>query len=141
MSDATGDCPKWRILIVDDEPDAAHLLADALALKGHITYAAHDATSALALTEQFAPDVALLDLALPDLDGFELARRLQVRHGKQLVLVAITGHYDEAHRSRAASAGFDAFLGKPTRLAQLQALIRDLVARRAAARASEQPSA
>lgn len=141
MSDATGNSPQLRILIVDDEPDAAYLLADALALSGYITYAAHDASSALALTEHFAPDVALLDLALPDLDGFELARRLQVRHGKQLVLIAITGHYDEAHRSRAASAGFDAFLGKPARIAQLETLIRDLIARRDAPRTSEQPRA
>lgn len=138
MSNATGHSPQLRILIVDDEPDAAHLLADALALAGHITYAAHDATSALQLTEQFAPDVALLDLALPDLDGFELARRLQERHGKRLVLIAITGHYDEAHRTRAATAGFDAFLGKPARIAQLEAVIRDLVAHRGPQNGAEQ---
>jgi DNA-binding response OmpR family regulator len=119
-----------RILIVDDEPDAAHLLADALALAGHVTYAAHDAVSGMKLTEEFAPDVALLDLALPDIDGFELAQRLQARHGKRLVLIAITGHYDSAHRQRAFRAGFDAFLSKPARLAEIHRLIGDLVAGR-----------
>jgi DNA-binding response OmpR family regulator len=132
--------PQLRILIVDDEPDAAHLLADGLALVGHITYAAHDAGSALKLTEEFAPDVALLDLALPDLDGFELAQRLQARHGKHLVLVAVTGHYDDAHRTRATDAGFAAFVAKPARIAQLQTLIQDLTARRQPREASR-PSA
>jgi CheY-like chemotaxis protein len=123
--------PPRRILIVDDEPDAAHLLADALALSGDITYAAHDAFSGLKLTEEFAPDVALLDLALPDLDGFELAQRLLARHSKRLVLIAITGHYDQSHQHRAYRAGFDAFLPKPVRLDALRRLIDELVAARA----------
>src|SRR5690349_7036466 len=118
--------PDWRarILIVDDEPDIACMMADALELRGYITYVAHDAGSALQLTEGFAPDVALLDLGLPDLDGCELARRLQARHGKDLVLVAVTAYGDEAHRKRAADAGFRAYLVKPASLDNVTAAIR-----------------
>lgn len=129
MTTTTGGNP-LRILIVDDEPDVAHTLADGLELCGDISYAAHDATSALRLTEEFAPDVALLDLRLPDLDGFELARRLQARHGKQLVLVAITGHGDDEHKARAQSAGFDAFLIKPAKIEHVRNTIHRLLEER-----------
>jgi DNA-binding response OmpR family regulator len=121
-----------RILVVDDDPDIANSIADGLELAGHLTYAAFDATSALCLTEEFAPDVALLDIGLPDIDGFALAQRLQERHGKQLVIVAITAWGDEAHKARAASVGFDAYLVKPVTLAHISAVIRDLIAARGA---------
>ena len=121
-----------RILIVDDEPDIAHTLADGLELSGDIAYAAHDAVSALKLTEEFAPDVALLDIGLPDIDGFELARRLHARHGKQLVIIAITGYGDDNHKARAVSAGFDAFLVKPAKIEQVRTVIKKLLEGRAA---------
>jgi DNA-binding response OmpR family regulator len=122
-----------RILIVDDEPDIVNTLADGLELCGEITYPAHDATAALRLTEEFAPDVALLDIGLPDIDGFELARRLHARHGKQLVLIAITGYGDDKHKARAQSAGFDAFLVKPAKIETVRNEIRRLIEQRQAA--------
>jgi DNA-binding response OmpR family regulator len=123
-----------RILIVDDEPDIACTMADGLELLGYITYVAHDATSALAMTEHFAPDVALLDLGLPDLDGCELAERLLARHGKNLVVIAVTAYGDDTHRQRAADAGFDAYLVKPANLDSVTRTIRKLLDARASKR-------
>ena len=134
MTTTNGARTPLRILIVDDEPDIALTLADGLELCGEITYPAHDATAALRLTEEFAPDVALLDIGLPDIDGFELARRLQARHGKELVLVAITAYGDDAHKARAVTAGFDAFLVKPAKIEQVRTTIHRLLEERAARR-------
>lgn len=117
-----------RVLIVDDEADIACMMADGLELVGFRTYVAHDAGSALQLTEHFAPDVALLDLGLPDLDGCQLAERLLAKHGKNLVVVAVTAYSDEAHRTRAAEAGFDAYLVKPAPLERVVATIDKLLA-------------
>jgi DNA-binding response OmpR family regulator len=127
---------RLRILVVDDDPDIALSIADGLEMAGHLTYAAFDATSALRLTEEFAPDVALLDIGLPDIDGFALAQRLLERHGKRLVVVAITAWGDEAHRARAASVGFDAYLVKPVTLAQISEVVSNLIAARAASDAA-----
>jgi DNA-binding response OmpR family regulator len=121
-----------RILVVDDDPDIALSIADGLELAGHLSYAAFDGTSALRLTEEFAPDVALLDIGLPDFDGFALAQRLHERHGKRLVIIAVTAYGDAAHKARAASAGFDAYLVKPVTLAHISTVIRDLMATRVA---------
>ncbi|HEY5926945.1 MAG TPA: response regulator [Kofleriaceae bacterium] len=121
-----------RVLIVDDEPDIACTMADALELMGYITYVAHDATSALALTEHFAPDVSLLDIGLPDLDGYELAERLLARHGKNLVVIAVTAYGDDDHRDRAVAAGFDAYLVKPTPVTTVIATIQRLLGVRGA---------
>jgi DNA-binding response OmpR family regulator len=130
-----------RVLIVDDEPDIACTMADALELLGYITYVAHDAGSALAMTEHFAPDVALLDIGLPDLDGLELGARLLARHGKSLVVIAVTAYGDDAHRQRAADAGFDAYLVKPTALDTVTRTIRRLLEARAAKHDSSNSSA
>jgi DNA-binding response OmpR family regulator len=125
-TDATPRLPA-RVLLVVDEPDIACTMADALEMLGYITYVAHDAKSALAMTEHFAPDVALLDIGLPDIDGLELGKRLLARHGKNLVVVAVTAYGDDAHRQRAADVGFDAYLVKPTPLDTVTRTIRGLL--------------
>ncbi|MBV8761542.1 MAG: response regulator [Deltaproteobacteria bacterium] len=116
------------MLVVDDNEDVAVMLGDAIDMIGYRSYVALDATSALQLAESFAPDVALLDLGLPDLDGCELGRRLQARHGKQLFLVAVTAWSDAAHRRAAHAAGFHAYLVKPVKIADVQAVVRALLA-------------
>jgi len=126
-SSAESHSLRARILLVDDEPDIACTMADGLELLGYITYVAHDATSALELTEHFAPDVALLDLGLPDLDGCELAERLLAKHGKSLVVIAVTAYGDDTHRERAAEAGFDAYLVKPATIETVTRTIRRLL--------------
>ncbi|HSN26935.1 MAG TPA: response regulator, partial [Kofleriaceae bacterium] len=107
------------MLVVDDQEDVAVMLGDAIEMIGQRSYIAFDATTALDLAETFAPDVALLDLGLPDLDGCELGRRLRARHGKQLFLVAVTAWSDEVHRTAAAAAGFHAYLVKPVKIADI----------------------
>jgi len=115
-----------RLVIVDDNQDAAELLADALTARGHEVHVAHDGTSGLARVIQVAPEVALLDLGLPGMDGYELARQIRQQPGLERIwLVALTGYGDAAARQRSAAAGFDEHLVKPATLERIgQALAR-----------------
>ncbi|MCL4811843.1 MAG: response regulator [Vicinamibacteraceae bacterium] len=103
-----------RVLVVDDNRDSAEMMSRVLELHGHRVQMAHDAETALSLVVETVPDVALLDIGLPGLDGYELARRLRdderTRHVR---LVAVTGWGAECDRTRAREAGFDAHLTKP----------------------------
>jgi CheY-like chemotaxis protein len=109
-----------RILVVDDNADAAESLAASLELCGHITHVEHDATSALSSAEVFGPEVALLDLGLPDLDGYELAGRLREHPRLRGVrLIAVTGYGRAADRERTTAAGFDAHYVKPVAIEEL----------------------
>jgi signal transduction histidine kinase/DNA-binding response OmpR family regulator len=119
-----------RVLVVDDNRDAALMLADALAAAGHTTETAHDGPMALDASVRFKPDVALLDIGLPVMDGFELARQFRARpDAKDLKLVAITGYGQDHDRRRSAAAGFDAHLVKPVDIDHLSRLIGDLASR------------
>ncbi|WP_194722625.1 hybrid sensor histidine kinase/response regulator [Noviherbaspirillum malthae] len=103
-----------RILVVDDNTDAAEMLASLLKLQGHEVSIAHDARSALALVGEFLPDIAFLDIGLPDIDGFALAGMMRSRlPGWQGKLIALTGYGQEGDKERAAQAGFDLHLTKP----------------------------
>jgi CheY-like chemotaxis protein len=110
-----------RVLVVDDNVDAAELLVDVLARFGCTAHAVHDGPAALAAVEAFRPDVALLDIGLPVMDGYELARRLAQQPGlADLRLVAVTGYGQRQDRDRSARAGFHAHLVKPLELTQLR---------------------
>jgi signal transduction histidine kinase/CheY-like chemotaxis protein len=112
------------ILVVDDNVDAASMLADLLESRGYVTHVAHDAPQVLALPEAFVPDAALLDIGLPAMDGYELARRLRERPGWSNVrLLAITGYGQSSDRKKSQEAGFDHHLVKPIDLATLQSLL------------------
>ncbi len=103
-----------RLLIVDDNADAAELLAASLALLGYETHEAHDASSALAIARRVKPMAALLDIGLPVVDGYELARRLRAtEHLEHIQLIAVTGYGQPGARDRSRAAGFDAHLVKP----------------------------
>ena len=102
-----------NILVVDDNQDAAELIAEALAAAGHDVRTAFDGPAALAISEEFDPDVVFLDIGLPVMDGYEVARRMRASDGKRMRLVAITGYGQEADRKRALAAGFDSHLVKP----------------------------
>jgi signal transduction histidine kinase/DNA-binding response OmpR family regulator len=123
-SDLTGRGAKderKRVLVVDDNTDAADMLVDLLADLGYTAKATYDAASALAQAPAFQPDICLLDIGLPVMDGYELASRL--RHGPTdgvLRLVAVTGYGQDADRARAREAGFDAHLVKPVSLDALE---------------------
>ncbi len=107
--------PARRVLVVDDNVDAANSLAMLLELDGHGTRVAHSGTHALAVVSEFAPDVVLLDIGLPDISGYEVARRVRAMQDLPTMprLVALTGWGSEEDRQHAAEAGFDAHLLKP----------------------------
>ena len=103
-----------RILVVDDNEDAAEWLATLLRLHGHDTNVAHDGIEALRAAERVRPDAVLLDIGLPRLDGYEVCRRMrQQPWGRDLLIVALTGWGQEEDRERSQSAGFDTHLVKP----------------------------
>jgi CheY-like chemotaxis protein/two-component sensor histidine kinase len=103
-----------RILIVDDNVDAAETLAMVLALDGHDVTVAHDGARGLQLAEESRPQLVLLDIGLPKLNGYEVARRIrQQPWGRAMTLVAITGWGQEDDKRRAREAGFDLHLTKP----------------------------
>lgn len=107
--------PRHRlsVLVVDDSPDAAGSTAELLALCGHDARVAGSGAAALAAAATDPPDVVLLDLGLPDMDGWEVAARLRGRPGKPPVMVAVTGFGAEGDRRRSADAGVDLHLVKP----------------------------
>jgi signal transduction histidine kinase/GAF domain-containing protein len=107
-----------HILVVDDNEDAAELLAYALEAIGHVTATAADGTSALLAFQDFPADVAILDIGLPLMDGYELAARLRTLD-PELHLIALTGYGQASDRERALRAGFNRHLVKPVDLAQV----------------------
>ena len=113
-----------RILVVDDNEDAAATLADLLSLMGHETRTASDGLEALEVVDEFHPDVALLDIGMPKLNGYETARRLrQDRCGREILLVALSGWGQDADRVKSSNAGFDVHLVKPVDIAEIQRLL------------------
>jgi signal transduction histidine kinase len=113
-----------RVLVVDDNFDSAEMLGAILEHHGHAVSIAHDAETALQTAGEFAPDVALLDIGLPGLNGYDLARRLRQTEGtRHIRLVAVTGWGQDDDRARARDAGFDAHLTKPADPAQVLAAV------------------
>jgi CheY-like chemotaxis protein len=105
---------RLRILVVDDNRDAVESLGLLLQVRGHEVRAAHDGVAGLEAAASFRPDVALLDLGMPRLNGYDLARRLRGQAwGRGLVLIALTGWGQEDDRRRTREAGFDHHLVKP----------------------------
>jgi signal transduction histidine kinase/CheY-like chemotaxis protein len=119
--------PSRRLLVVDDNVDAAESLADWLELTGHEVRTAHDGPAALEAAHAYQPEVVLLDLGLPRMDGYEVARRLRESlAAKNVVLVALTGYGREEDRHRSREAGFDYHLVKPVDVGGLQQLLASL---------------
>ncbi|MBI2565679.1 MAG: response regulator [Candidatus Schekmanbacteria bacterium] len=116
-----------EVLIVDDEEDAATTLVDLLTMRGHDVRAAHDGPSALEAARGFHPDVVLLDLGLPGMDGYAVARKLREEHGTQMRIIAMTGYQKDADQLQ--EAGFDEHLLKPPDIDRLTSLIAGVDAR------------
>ena len=113
-----------RVLVVDDNTDAAELLARAMCEFGCETQIAHDGPSALAVIESFRPELALLDIGLPVMDGYELAQLIRNRpNAEPIYLVAVTGYGQKSDIEQALAAGFDEHLTKPVDILQLKALV------------------
>ena len=107
-------CDRMKILVVDDNVDSAESLALLLAMGGHETHVAHDGPTAMDAAAQLLPDVMLLDIGLPRMDGFEVCRRVrQEPWGRTMGMVALTGFGQDRDRVESESAGFDRHMVKP----------------------------
>ena len=116
-----------RILVVDDYRDTAEVFAVALKRLGHDVRTASDGFQAIAVAEEFRPEVILLDLSLPDLNGFETAKRIRKESwSKGVILIAISGYWGKRDRQLGQEAGFDAHLLKPAAVKDIVNLMEKL---------------
>jgi PAS domain S-box-containing protein len=123
-ADAAPAAGSRRVLVADDNKDAADTLGLLLELYGHEVRIAHSGNAALAVAHAFRPNVALLDIAMPDLSGYEVARNLRVDACcPDILLIALTGYGQDGDKERAHEAGFDHHLTKPVDPSKLEALI------------------
>jgi len=116
-----------KVLVVDDNVDAADSIALLLTIDGFNAQSVHGAVAALDTVDSFKPDVVLLDIGLPVMDGYEVARRLRSHNAiEDLRIVALSGYGQQADRDRAAEAGFDDYLVKPVEPTMLSQFLRSL---------------
>jgi CheY-like chemotaxis protein len=116
-----------RLLVVDDNKDAAGTLATLLRLKGHEVRIVHDGRAALEMVAAYQPALVFLDIGMPGMDGYEVARRIRRQPGlEQVVLAALTGWGQKEDRRRTAEAGFDHHLVKPPELDAVEGLLAEL---------------
>jgi CheY-like chemotaxis protein len=103
-----------RVLIIDDRPEITQALTRLLKLQGHVTHVVHEGLNGVQAAQEFRPEIVLLDIGLPDLDGYDTCRRLRsAPGGKDLVLVALSGYGQAVDVKDARAAGFDHYLLKP----------------------------
>jgi CheY-like chemotaxis protein len=113
-----------RILVVDDSEDSATMLVELLELWGHEARAAHDGPSAIQAAREWAPDLILLDIGLPGMNGYAVAKALREESSlREVTLVALTGYGRAADREDSKEAGFNHHLVKPVDLDALQQLV------------------
>jgi CheY-like chemotaxis protein len=112
-----------RVLVVEDDQDSAQSLAMLLQIWGHQVEVAHDGHQALEATRTFEPEIVLLDIGIPGLDGYEVAGRLRSEHGAELKLIALTGYGREDDRRRSRNAGFDRHMTKPLEPSRLRDML------------------
>jgi two-component system CheB/CheR fusion protein len=113
-----------RVLLTDDNLDALESLAMLLSLEGHTVYTASNGEQSLVHAEQHQPDVALVDISMPGMDGYEVARRIRAQPwGRSIMLVALSGYGPDSEESRFRDAGFDSHLLKPVEIDQLTRLL------------------
>jgi CheY-like chemotaxis protein len=116
--------PSARVLVVDDSRDNADMLALILSTAGAQTQCAYRGADGIARFRSWRPEVALVDIGLPDVSGYEVARTIRAEeHGRDVLLLAVTGFVDDGSMERIRAAGFDERLTKPVDIAGLQALI------------------
>jgi CheY-like chemotaxis protein len=130
---ATKESAQRRILVVDDNEDAADSLATLLEVLGYQVRVAYDGPEAIEAADDFQPEAGLLDIGLPHLSGYDIARHIRSTRGGKVVLVAITGWGQEEDRRRAREAGFDHHFTKPADFERLVSVVgQELAARRSA---------
>ena len=118
---------RFKILVVDDNHDSALSMAMMLSIMGHDTRTAHDGESAVATAETFLPDVVLLDIGLPKLNGYEVAQRIREKAwGESMYLIAVTGWGQDEDRQRSTEVGLNQHMVKPVEPAALEKLLAGL---------------
>ena len=122
-----------RVLVVDDNQDSADSLAMLLRLAGHEVRTAHDGAAAIGADASFLPDVVVLDIGLPKLNGYQVARRIREQRGLRPVLIAMTGWGQREDRRRSSEAGFDHHMTKPIDFNTLKSVLAGVGAARAPA--------
>jgi PAS domain S-box-containing protein len=115
-----------RVTVIDDNHDAADILGILIEEQGGLASVAYDGASGLHAAREFKPEVVLLDIGLPDMDGYEACRRLRAVFGRDISIIALTGWGQDRDKQRAFDAGFDAHLTKPAEPQQLSEIIRAL---------------
>jgi signal transduction histidine kinase len=115
-----------RVLLIDDNADMTEMMAAWLEQCGHETASAKDGVAALALARSFSPDLAFVDIGLPELDGYEVARRLRAELRTGVVLIAMSGYGREEDRARSRDAGFDDYLVKPVGMDRIQRVLAEV---------------
>jgi CheY-like chemotaxis protein len=113
-----------RILLVDDSEDSREMLRELLETMGHEVFAVEDGLQGVARAEQLHPDIALIDIGLPGIDGYEVARRIRGQDGRSPFLAALTGYGSPEAKAKATDAGFDLHLTKPVDLKKLLDLVQ-----------------
>lgn len=122
--DGTSTPPRRRVLVVDDNVDSVETLSMLLRVKGHDARVAANGEEAIAIADDYRPDIVVLDLSLPGMDGYEVAERLRQRpYGRGLILVALTGWSGQGVQHKAAEAGFDFHMLKPVDWGQLEQVL------------------
>ena len=120
----SSDARPKRVLIVDDDEDARDVLGELISALGHQALQAATATEAIEQVERHQLDLALIDLSMPEVDGYEVARRIRrTISGAGIRLIALTGYSDEVTRRVAAAAGFDDFVVKPAYSTTLERVV------------------
>jgi CheY-like chemotaxis protein len=121
---ADGQLGPQRVLVVDDNPDASELLSLLLERAGHQTLVVGSARDALAAASEFRPHVALIDIGLPDMDGYKLTNLLRAQPALQHCrFIAVTGHKSASAVARSIAAGFEAHLSKPISTSEILSVI------------------
>jgi CheY-like chemotaxis protein/two-component sensor histidine kinase len=127
---AVASLDKRRVLVADDVKDSADSLAMMLKLLGHEVHTAYDGKEAVAAAQSYRPDVAVLDLGMPKLNGYEVCRHIREQEwGKRICLIALSGWGQDEDRRRTEAAGFDHHLVKPVEVAALMRLIGSVQSR------------
>jgi DNA-binding response OmpR family regulator len=115
-----------RVAVIDDNRDAADVLKILIEEQGGMVRVAYDGASGLFAAQESKPDVVVLDIGLPDMDGYEACRRLRATFGRDISIIALTGWGQDRDKQRALNSGFDAHLTKPADPQQLAETIRTL---------------
>lgn len=135
------DVSTWAVLVVDDEPDNLEVVAETLEFHGAAVKTAIDGVQALELLRDFLPDIILLDLSMPRMDGWKT--RIQIKSDprfEQAVIIALSAHAMDGDIERALNAGFDGYITKPVDIANLPDSVRAAAAHSSTQKEQAQPS-